>query len=257
MDLTFLDNFLWASSSLGNVALFLVLLLRRRWRRFPVITGYMAFQTICSVVLYTIYRYGTNYLYDRAYWSFVFLDFAFQLGLLFEITRIVLKPTGTWVRDAKWIFVILSSIGISAAAVLAFLVKPPASSFLEQWEIRGELFTSMLICELFLVVMVASNHLGLLWRNHVMGLGQGLSAWALVSLLVDAAHCLGPFRYYVTLEHVRIFSYLAALIYWIITFWRQEPERKELTPEMQAYLAGLHRDVQNDLSKIVIPQHRE
>jgi hypothetical protein len=257
MELTFLDNFLWAASFVGDVVLFIVLLWRRRWRNFPVITGYMFFQIASTAILFVIYKYGTTRLYGWGYWAFAFLDFVFQLSLMFEIARVVLKPTGTWIHDAKWIFMTLGTIGVAAAIILALIVKPPTSNFPAQLAIRGEFFTSMLICELFLMVMIASNHLGLLWRNHVMGLGQGLSMWALVALIVDGAHCLAPFRYYTSLEHVRMFSYLAALVYWTTTFWREEPKRRELTPEMQAYLASIHRTVQHDLSKVVINQHRQ
>jgi hypothetical protein len=258
MDLTFLDKLLWAASFIGNVALFLVLLVRGRWRQFPVITGYMAFQNILTGLLYEIYRYGSPRLYSVAYWTSDIFDFIFQLGLMFEISRVVLKPTGTWVRDAKWIFLSLAAIVVPLATILALLVKPPTLGFLEQWEIRSQLFTSLLICELFLIVMMASNHLGLVWRNHVMGLGQGLSAFGLVSLFVDGAHCIGPFRYYTKLEHVKIASYLIALVYWMITFWRQEPQRKELTPEMQAFLASFHRSARQDLSSVVVhTQHHE
>lgn len=257
MDLTFLDRFLWAASFIGNVALLLVLLVRGRWRHFPVITGYMAFELVSTIVLYSIYRYGSFRAYNWAYWCFAFLDFVLQLGLMFEITRVVLKPTGTWVSDAKGIFTILGIIAVSLATGVALMVRPALSTGLQCWAVRGELFTSMIICEVFLMVMIVSSHLGLFWRNHVMGFGQGLSIWALVALLVDTAHSFLSMHYYTTLEHVRIFSYLAALVYWIITFWREEPERRELTPEMQAYLAGLHQTVQDELSKVVIPQHRE
>jgi hypothetical protein len=256
MDFTFLDKFLWAASFVGNVALFMVLIVRHRWRRFPVITAYMGFQSIITCLSFEIYRYGSQRLYTDVYWTADILDFFFQLGLMFEIARVVLKPLGAWVRGARWIFITLAAIVIPLATVLVLLVKPPATSFLEQWEIRSQLFTSMLICELFLVVMIASNHLGLVWRNHVMGLGQGLSAFALVALFVDAAHCIVPFRYYTNLEHVRIASYLVALIFWMFTFWRQEPQRKELTPEMQAFLSSLHRSVQRDLSNVVIHTQR-
>lgn len=251
MKLTFFDYFFWAASFLGQVALFLILFLRRRWRQFPVFTSYIVFQYTSNILLYEIYQYGKFLLYKRAYWTFDVIDFLFQLGLTFEIARVVLKPTGTWVRDAKWTFITLGCISLSLATLLACLVKPPTPDLLIQWDIRGQFFTSMLICELFLMVMIVSSQLGLVWRNHVMGLGQGLSIWALVGLLVDAVHCLAPLHYYVKLEYVRISFYLAALGYWIITFWREEPQRRELTPEMQAYLASLHQEIQDDLSKVI------
>jgi hypothetical protein len=98
------------------------------------------------------------------------------------------------------------------------------------------------MCELFASMMFASSRLGLVWRNHVMGLGQGLTAWALVVLFEDASHSyFGPDWYVETLDHIRIFIYLAATIYWTITFWLSEPKSRTLSHEMQDYLSGLQK----------------
>ena len=84
-----------------------------------------------------------------------------------------------------------------------------------------------------------------------MGLGQGLGIWALISLIVGTAHSYyGWTKNYEAIDHIRTFAYLGALVYWTITFWLPEPERKPLSPEMRDYLLALHEKVSYDLSTV-------
>jgi hypothetical protein len=251
MTVSMLDNLLWAAGFVGHAALLGVLLLRRRARGFPVFTFLIAYQALVTIMLFAVYRDGSSSLYAICYWISVVGDFLFQLALIFEIARIVLRPTGTWIRDAKRTFLLWGAVGATIAIVFALLVKPPAPNSMDAWEVRGNLFTSLLTCELFLVLMMTSNKLGLAWRNHVMGLAQGLTAWALVAVTIDAAHSvLGWQREFNVLEHVRMYIYLASLGYWIVTFWFEEPERAPLPADMQQYLLDLHRRVAYDLERV-------
>jgi hypothetical protein len=43
---------------------------------------------------------------------------------------------------------------------------------------------------------------------------------------------------------------LAALLYWIVQFWLEEPARQELPPEMRAYILALHQRVDKDIDKL-------
>ena len=188
MNLSALDWLLVAATSLGNTALFAVLIVRRRWRDFPVFTAYMGFETVLSPILYALVLYGSRSWYARVYWALALIEFALQMGIAFEIARIVLRPTGTWVRDARKQFILWGTAGILFAAALPWLVTPPDSSLLGRLMVRGFLFTSLVICELIAVVTRTSKSLGLGWRNHVMALGNGWTAWAVVAILVDGLH---------------------------------------------------------------------
>ena len=251
MHLSELDTVLWAAGFAGHAALLFVLLVRGRWRDFPVFTTLIGFDALLTIALFEIYKHGSSHEYALVYWISVAIDFGLQVALVFEIARIVLRPTGAWVQAARSSFLLWGGIGAVIALALAFAVHPPAPTSLDAWEIRGNLFTSLLICELFVVMLIASNRLGLQWRNHVMGLGQGLTAWAMVAVAIDVAHsALGWERQFTTLEHVRMFVYLGTLVYWMITFWLPEPERKPLSQEMQQYLIALHARVAYDLDKV-------
>lgn len=246
-----LDWLLIASTSLGNVGLFAVLIFRRRWKDFPFFTAYMGFDSALVPLLYLIFWIGSQTWYSRVYWTSILIEFVLQLGVIWEIARIVMRPTGSWVRDAKKTFILWGAAGILLAAALPWLVTPPAAGLLERLAVRGNLFTSLVICELIAVVTRTSKSLGLGWRNHVMALGNGWTAWALIAILVDGLHSyFGAERYFGVLEHVRMFAYLSALGYWMVQFWLEEPARQPISPELSNYIQALHRRINLDLDTL-------
>lgn len=251
MNFSFLDNVLWAAAFVANTALLLVLLRKERWREFPVFTTWIAFQVVLSIALFLIYRQGSERLYYVVYWTSVVFDFVLQIAVVFEMARIVLRPTGTWLRDARSRFLLFGSLGALLAAGIAFAVHPSAYGSLDAWEIRGNLFTSMCICELFLVMMMSANRLGLHWDHHVMGLGRGLSVWASISFCVDALQgLLGRAPVFKLLDQARDIAWLGAAVYWCVIFWKPQAERLPLSPAMQKYLIDLHARVRYDLKKV-------
>jgi hypothetical protein len=251
MNLSALDWILVAATSVGTTALFAVLIARRRWRDFPVFTTYMGFDALMVPVQIMIIQIGSYSLYKRVYWASVIIEFALQLGVIWEITRIVMRPTGTWVQDAKKQFILWGGAGVLLAAALPWLVSPPATNLLGRLQVRGNLFTSLVICELIAVVTRTSKTLGLGWRNHVMALGNGWTAWAVIAILVDGLHSyFGAERHFVVLEHVRMFAYLTALGYWLVQFWLEEPARQPISPELSDYIQALHRRIKMDLDTL-------
>jgi hypothetical protein len=251
MNLSKLDEILWAATFTGNVALFLILLLRGRWRFFPVFTTLIGFDAALTVLLYLIYAHGSHAWYARVYWTSTGIDFLLQLALVAEITGIVLRPTGTWVRDASKQFALWGLAGVGLAAFAAMGVSPPGLSAREAWEVRGSLFTSLVTCELVTAMAFSATRLGLAWKNHVMALAQGLGAWALAAVAADGIQSyFGRGRSFNTLDHLRIIMYCASLGYWIVRFWLPEPRRLPVAPAMRDYLVALHQRVTYDLDKL-------
>lgn len=251
MNFTIMDNLFWAAGFIGHVALLSILVLRGRWRTFPVFTSLIAYQAMVTVVLFSASRLGGENAYDGVYWTAAAGSFGFQLGMIYEIARIVLRPTGSWVRDARRSFLLWSGLGVLVALGAAWAVTPAASSSLSTLEVRGVLFTSLLTCEVFLAMSAAANRLGLLWRSHVMALGQGLTVWALIALMSDAAHiALGWNRDFAVLDYIRMLFYLGALGFWIVAFWLPERKRAPLSSDMREYLVALHSRVQYDLERL-------
>jgi hypothetical protein len=254
MTLSILDNMLWAAGLLGHVALLFVLIIKRRSHDFPVLVSFVAFEVARTVLLFLVLRHGTRHGYFLAYWITGFADYAFQVALIFEIARDVLRPTGTWLRDAARSFLGWGAAGLVAAATLALQIGPPQSKGFDLWDTRITIFTSVLTCALFLAMSMAVNNLGLQWRSRVVALGQGLFVWAFVALLEEFAHAaLGWNRDFVVLAHIRMFVYLAVLIYWVVAFWLPEKVRAPLSPEMMSYLVALHKRVAYDIERVDRP----
>ncbi len=251
MNLSRLDDILWAATFVGHVALLCVLIVRGHWRTFPMFTTLIGFDTLLTTSLYLLYAHGLEVWYARVFWSSAVVDFGLQVAVVLEIARIVLRPTGTWARDAKKQFVLWSLLGLGLAAVLAWGVAPPGLEAKAAWEVRGSLFTSLVTCELVLVMALSSTRLGLGWRSHVMGLGQGLAVWSIVAVAVDSVQSyVGAREDLATLDHVRILAYCAVSCYWIVQFWLPEPERRPISPEMRNYILALHRKVKYDLDNV-------
>lgn len=251
MNLSSLDDLLWAASFFGHAALCLTLLVRGRWKSFPVFTTYAGFHTVLAIALYVLYAQGSRIWYAYIYWSAEVVEFALQVGLVLEMARIVLRPTGTWLRDARRQFLLGGCAGVGIAALLAWGVSPPGLRGLERWQVRGSLFTSLVTCELVLVMALSATRLGLGWRSHVMALGQGLAVWSIVAVAVDGIQSyIGGAQQFATLDHLRITVYCTALVYWIVQFWVKEPARRPISPEMRDYLVALHQTIAYDLGSV-------
>jgi hypothetical protein len=167
-----------------------------------------------------------------------------------EIARAVLRPTGTWVRDARKQFLSIATAGAILALFLACLVVPPAPHPLQVWELRANLFASLLTCELVIAITSASNRLGLGWKNHVMAVGQGLMVWSMAAVIVDSVHSyFGTARFFRSADYLEEFAYLGVLGYWCVQLWRQEPARQPISPQLRKFILALHERVQYDLGE--------
>lgn len=248
------DKFLWAAGFLGTAALLAVLLIRGRWRQFPVLTVWFAFLTVRTITLFLLYNAHRAHAYKLEYLVALVIDFGLQLGVAVEIARIVLRPTGTWVQDARARFVVAGIAGAVVAGLLAWWVSPPALRVDLAWRIRANLFTSLVICELFVVMSLTANRLGLGWRNHVMAVGQGLTVWTSIMVVTTALQSfLGTRHLYADLDDIRGWAYCGATLWIAVQLWIEEPARQPIAPDLHEYILALHRRVEYDLQRLDAP----
>lgn len=251
MTLSTWDNALWAAGFIGHVALVFVLVFRKRAWEFPVFTGFVAWEALTTIMLFLVSQYGTKHTYFLTYWITGFADYIVQLAVIYEVARDVLRPTGTWVRDARKAFLTWGGAGLIASALLALQIGSPQAKGFDLWDVRITVFTSLLTCELFIAMSAAANSLGLQQRSYVFVIGQGFFAWTFCSLLEEFGHAIfGWERQFVAFTHIRQIVYVAVLVYWIVAFWLPEKARTPLSPEMNAYLVALHQRVQYDLKSV-------
>jgi hypothetical protein len=251
MHFSLFDKLYWAAGPCFNAVLLFVLLWRSRWTQFPILTTWIAFQVARTLVLFFIYLHDSRSWYARIYVGGSWIDFILQLGVVLEIARIVLRPTGTWVRDARPRFIAFGLAGATVAALVAWWVSPPAWSVRFAWQIRADLFTSLVVCELFVVMSLTANRLGLGWRSHVMAVGQGLTAWTSLMVVTTALQSsLGTRHFYAGLDQIRGLAYVTAITWMIFQLWRDEPQRQPISSDLQEYILALHKRVEYDLQRL-------
>jgi hypothetical protein len=91
-----------------------------------------------------------------------------------------------------------------------------------------------------------------------MSVGYGLTAWAVVSLVLDLLHSyMGRGGHFLALEHVRMSVYLCILVYWMVALWRDEPEREQPSQEMQNAILHVTDKVSYDLAKVLGTREKE
>ena len=251
MNLSVVDWGIMVATSLVEAALFAILVFRHRWKDFPAFTVFMGSETVLNLLFMVPILNGSKSLYRWIYYSALLIEFVLQLWVAWEIARTVLRPTGTWVQDARKRFIFWGAVGILFAVMVPFLVTPPSMGILGHMEVRINLFTSLVFCELLALVTRTAKSLGLGWRNHVMALSNGWTAWVVVAILVEGLHNYsGMTRYYGELAHALMLVYLAVVVYWIVQFWLEEPARQPISPELRAYIQALHEQVENDLETL-------
>jgi len=248
------DLLLWAIGLLGHVVLLLVLCFRRRAAHFPVFTTLIATNVIRTIALYFTFRLGTRHAYFVTYWSLAILDVALQLAVVYEMASHVFRPLGTWSRDVHRGFLWLIGGSITVASLLTWMAAPAAHSLKEVVVIRGSFFSAALMSELFVGMVAFSVIAGLPWKTHVARISQGLGAYSIVCILIEAGHSYSIITpgtpTYVLLSHIRMAVYLVCITYWIVMLWRNAPRPKDLPDEMRRQLSLLQSRVAYDLYRI-------
>ncbi len=252
MHLSALDHLFWAAGLAGNIVLLGVLLLRHRARHFPVFTAFIAAAVLRTAVLYLVQRHGGVYAYFLAYWSLaIAVDVVLQLAVVFEIASHVFRPLGRWAPDARRGMVWLVAGSLWLAGLLTAVAAPVTPHWQEMLVSKGSFFTSTLMSELFVGMLVLSATVGLPWRTHVARIAHGLGAYSIVDIAIETAHTLYGAGYKtqtdVALYHTRMVLYLACLVYWSVTLWQQAPAPRELPAEMRKHLRNLQARVAYDL----------
>lgn len=252
MHLSALDHLLWAAGFVGNVLLLAVLWLRRRARQFPIFTAFIGGAVLRTVLLYAVQRRGSVYVYFVAYWSLaIAVDVVLQLLVVLETARHVFRPLGRWAPDARRGMVWLVSGSLLLAALLTWVSTPVSTHWEELVVSRGSFFSSTLMSELFVGMLVLSVTVGLPWKTHVARIAYGLGVYSTLDIALEAAHTLYGTGYRTetdqALSHARMVLYLGCLVYWGVTLWADAPAPRELSVEMRKHLRGLQARVAYDL----------
>ncbi len=254
MQLSGLDLFFWVASLFGHVVLLGVLFFRKRAAEFPFFTSLIALNILRTIILIFVRIYGSKDDYFYSYWSLGTVDVVLQLGIVYEISRSVFSPTGSWAKDLRWSFLWLLSFSVIFGLALTLLATPPTKTLHQAIVIRGNFFSSVLLSELFVGITAMSVTMGLPWKTHVARIAQGLGTYSIVGFAIEGMHSYfglsQGMQGYSTLSHFRIAAYLVCVAYWIVTLAQEAPEAKGMPEQMQRQMVLLQSRVAFELSHI-------
>ena len=252
MQLTALDSLLWALGFSGHLVLLLVLLMRHRATRFPLFTCFIAANVGRSLVLYVVLHYGSQHAYGLSYWSLSIVDLGLQLTVIYEIAAYLFRPLGHFAPEVRRAAVGLIAGSLLIASGLSWLAPPAAQTWQQAVVVRGSLFSTALMSELFVAMLGLTITIRLPWKTHVARIAQGLGVYSTMDILIEAGHSLFGLAYSLrvdtALTHIRIVAYLVCLSYWIITLYQDAPESKQLAADERLQLFALQKVVASQLA---------
>jgi hypothetical protein len=255
MRLNGIDYLFWATSFFLQLTLITVLSLRHRARNFPFFTALIALTVATTISLYPL-RNGHKHAYLVVYLAAGAVNLLLQLCVFYELSSDVFRPLGKWATDIRGSFAAIVGISIAIALGLTWLTTPPPNIWMRNLLIRGNFFSSVLMSELFVGMLVLSATVKLPWKTHAARIAQGLGFYSFVGILTEAGHSLIGMNHdallSASLSYFRIASYLACLAFWNVMLWRNAPVPRPLPEEMQTQLLRLHQRVEQDLQKIRI-----
>lgn len=245
MNLTLLDTLLWAAGFIFNAALLFILIVKRRFRTVPWFTAWMGFELCFTITLFVTLRVGSKHTYTVLYWSGAFVDLLLQLAVVLEIAGIVFRRDGRWVSGAGVRVAIMGLLAPVIAGLMAWQMTPAAASPLDAWDSRASLFTTVVICILFVTVLLVSQQVGAGWRSLALREGYGFIALVIVAFITDTLHAYWrTVEHFTELEHVRMVAYLATVGYWMVVFWLPERIVSEADANAKKRLAALRRELE-------------
>jgi hypothetical protein len=246
---TVLDGYLAITSAIIQ-ALVIVLLIRKRiYKEFRLFTAYLLWVFVAAIASAFAAPRLRSDLYNRLFFISSVFDAVFMFSILVETSMSVLKPVKAMLP--RWtIFLVVAVIGLIAAAAW-HIAEPPGImklSKMSQYIIHIDIATSILRIVFFVSLAALSQLLSLGWRDRVLQISTGLGFFSLVSLCVAFLHKnqgVGADHLnnlYHLLDRIVACSYIASMLYWLVCFAHDVPERQEFTPQMRSFITSLARN---------------
>ncbi len=249
--LSTLASVLWLTSPVLDILLLGSILQKKRWKQFPIFSTAICIDAVIQISLFLIDPSASGETYRNAYRSASVISFVTQLAILVEIARAVLRQPNRWNAGALHRLWAFGFIGGLFAMFTTWIVN---SERVFGWPVvvdDMQIFSGLATCELVIAVSLAAGQLGLPIRSHVLAIGQGLAAWALLSVSIYGIETFVNIHSsaYQGLEILRALLYPLTVLYWTVSLWYEEPARRPISPALRKYIVALHDQVQYDLGK--------
>src|SRR3954469_12882259 len=227
MELNHWDIILWVSGYVGNVCLMAVLCAKKRYKAFPWFTLFLANELVQDPLLALLVRYGSAKHYFYAYWWLDVLDSLLLLIVIFElsrtVTRVIDKNKNVFrPHDMFWLAAAVLITAISCWALAPSLPKPIVTL-----AFKAATITSITMCGLTVYAFLATFLYGVRFRVHAVAISYGLTAYALIRMLVYVAVLnTGSAEPWDLMSRWSTPLYVLMLFGWSLMLWLEEPKRK-------------------------------
>jgi hypothetical protein len=221
-----------------DIALLTVLVRNKIYRDFPVFTLFMAESTLSVVIMLPIYKYLSTGFYFNAYMVDFSVSSLLQVALLVELMWSALKPIRTSLPRHSLLILVLLIIPVCAILwPIVGMTDPTYVTFMGKLLFRSWKLIALLRIAIFLLIATFSRLLATGWKNRELQISTGLGFYSLIFLAVTLIHTYRPVDdFYHFYDQFLVFCYLLTLIYWLLSFLKDEPERKIITPQMERTL---------------------
>jgi hypothetical protein len=254
------ESILAISGIAAEALLLLLLILRRVYRTLPVFTFYLAWSLLSDLG-----QSAAENRYPHAalaiYLVCAAIDSLFQLGVLFELSRSVLRPVAKFMP--WWISLAVAGlIVLICAAIWPITQSSIFAAFNGQQRLLVHLQQTFSILRVlfFLALAGCSQLLSIGWRDRELQIATGLGFYSMISVAVSVLHTrIALYPEYQRMDQIVAASYVCSLLYWSFCFVQQEAARREFTPQMQSFLlavAGTARTTRMSLMDSAPPEDR-
>ncbi len=232
-----LDSLLAGCGVAAETILVVLLAKKRVYRALPAFFGYVCWSLLSDTGFFLIQSRGLAAPFGL-YEAQMVIDAAMIFALLVELFWSVLRPIRNSLPRQSWIAIAL------LIAVVGLLLWPVAGFTLPghltpqgMYFFRLQQTFAILRVVVFLAMAGFSQMLAIGWHHRELQIATGLGFYSIVSLSIAIVHTHQAVGVeYHRLDEIGAFSYLGALLYWVLAFATKEAERQNFSPQMESFL---------------------
>jgi hypothetical protein len=225
MQLSLWSMVLWLSGYALNLALFAILIYKKRYRDVPLFTVLIGQDFLQSTVLLMVHRYASLRIYSYGYYLGEAADAILHVLVVWEVARILVeRHLGLSLHDEirnHWIaFLLIIVVG------LVFITYPTNTTYLPAViALRGGQLSTVGIFGLLLMVLSLTFFFRVKVTVHAQAIVYGLALYTFGKFIIEGAVLvLGTDILAQANDWLRPIYHISLLL-WIVCLWRKEPER--------------------------------
>ena len=221
---------------IAEVALLVVLVVRKHYRTFPVFSLYILVNTASDIGVGLLMSHSPAHTVRAVALSLMPLMYVLELGVLLEITWHVLRPVHVSLpQGVLKVFIGITVLAVVGGALLAWHFDLNG----RENDLKDPLDLTVGLLRMLIFALTASfaQMLGIGWKSKVLQLATALSFYSAVDLVISLTERISG--HYGSLEPVHGVAYALELGFLVYAFTTKEVERREFSPQMEQFLVTL------------------